>query len=837
MSDTEAELAAALARIADLEAQTERRAAELAVVNETALALVAQRDLQVILEAVGERTVEALGIVGLSICVVDPGTDELTFVYWVDEGVQQRDWESRVLRDPLSARILGSGQPLRIGSGEEAAAIGTPFALSGTESYLGVPIPGGDQPIGVLAVGSPSQHAFDEGDERFLVTIASSLGVALENARLSLAQKASEEEYRRLVEALPLAIYKDHADETSTSVYASPKSEEILGYPPERYREAGFFDSVIHPDDRARVASTIEANLAQDDPGIESKTYTLNYRVIAADGRVVWVRDDSWIARDERGRPEFIEGFMIDITEQVEAAAEIRRQKTYFETLVEISPVAIVTMGRDETVSGWNPAASRLFGYEPDEAIGRHIDDLLFDEAGRSEGQAATRLADATGGAQLIGHRRRKDGESVDVEIALVPLIVDGEHTGYYAIYHDITELQAARRDADAANQAKSAFLAAMSHEIRTPMNGVIGMSGLLLATPLNDEQRDFAESISVSGEALLTIINDILDFSKIEAGRFELESIPFDLEKTVRAAADLVRPNAAKKGLELEIVTAGEPAPRLLGDGGRVRQIVLNLLSNAIKFTPQGRVTMTLETVPVDGKWQVRLAVDDTGIGISQAALGRLFQSFTQADASTARRFGGTGLGLAISRRLAELMGGTLEATSSGVEGEGSRFELRFVAAAAPIDLDAAEGRASDAPAASDLPLSERALLVLLAEDDAMNQKLAIRLLANIGVTADIARDGREAVAAARRTPYDVILMDVQMPELDGLEATRQIRSAGLPHRPWIIAMTANAMEGDREASLAAGMDDYITKPIRPNLLLAALEAVPRSEPAAEAS
>ena len=311
------------------------------------------------------------------------------------------------------------------------------------------------------------------------------------------------------------------------------------------------------------------------------------------------------------------------LTEQALASAEIRRQKQYFETLVEISPVAVMTMDRGEIVSGWNPAATRLLGYQPGEALGRHIDELVFRPEDRDKGREVTRLAEETGRAQLIAQRRRKDGELVDVEIFLVPLVVDGEHTGYYAIYHDITELQAARRVADAANEAKSTFLASVSHEIRTPMNAIIGMSGLLLETEMDAEQRDFAETIRVSGEALLAIINDILDFSKIEAGRIELETIPFALGPCIEAAIDLVSPSAAAKDLELAYAIDRNLPDALVGDPGRLRQIVLNLLSNAVRFTEAGEVSVSvtgrrLEARPGDRddalRWEVSIAVSRHG-------------------------------------------------------------------------------------------------------------------------------------------------------------------------------------------------------------------------------
>jgi PAS domain S-box-containing protein len=641
--------------------------------------------------------------------------------------------------------------------------------------------------------------------------------------------------------------------------------------------------------------------------------------------------------------------------------------------ILSIADDAIICFDDELRIILFNLGAERIFGWSAAEALGQTIDLLLPPRYRPGHGKLVQGFRESGAIARKMGERSsisgmRRDGTEFPAEASISKLETEGALV-YTVILRDMTarvarerELEAAKEKAEAAMQAKSMFLANMSHEIRTPLNAVIGMTSLLLNTQIDDEQRDYAETVRASSEALLTIINDILDYSKIEVGKLEIERYPFDLRRCLEEAMDLISAEAGEKNINLAYFIDDSVPASLVGDVTRLRQVLVNLLSNAIKFTHRGEVVITVSGTALDDRRQeIAFAVRDTGIGIPEDQLATLFQSFTQGDASTTRKYGGTGLGLAISRRLTEMMGGRMwvdsqvgsgstfhftvvaeavgtqlansylkeftsalagkhvlivddnstnrrilvkqtliwgmlpSAAASGIEAldfirHGQAFDVGILdmsmpemdglslaleirkhrdAQALPLVMltsvanqrtrDDKMGRAgfaaylnkpikpaalldvmlhamrvapvvaeADQPAPITAKLADTLpLTILVAEDNTVNQKVVQQLLAHLGYRADVVASGIEVLDALERQNYDVILMDVQMPDMDGLEATRRLKLRFGATAPRVIAMTASAMFGDREKCLAAGMDAYVSKPVELDQIRAVLIAV----------
>jgi two-component system sensor histidine kinase/response regulator len=499
-----------------------------------------------------------------------------------------------------------------------------------------------------------------------------------------------------------------------------------------------------------------------------------------------------------------------DISIEHAANNEIIRQKEFFEALVKNSPVAIVIMNMESSIISCNPAFEVLYGYQQEEVIGKNLDLLISKNADFEEADKYSRNVAQGKTVHGYGQRIRKDGSQVDVEIFGVPVIVDGKGYGILGIYHDVTEILQARRDAEAADRAKSEFLANMSHEIRTPMNGIIGMVELAQGTDLTLEQRDYLNTAKESADALLSLLNDILDFAKIESGYLSLEEIDFDPGNTVESVTMSIAPRAETKGLEVLCLIQPNIPARLIGDPGRLRQILMNLAGNAIKFTSHGEIVIRVALEKEEAnKVILKFAVTDTGIGIPHDRQAAVFDRFVQVDSSTTRKFGGTGLGLAISKQLVELMHGKIGIISEPNVGSTFWFTAVFEKSTTPI-VESLQ-----------IPSDLKDTHILIVDDNPTNRLILTKELQFFGCRADSIGDSMVILpqltnAVEIGDPYKIVLLDMQMPEKDGMTALAEIKQNDKVKDVHVIILTSMGHRGDAGKLTSLGCDGYLVKPVK---------------------
>ena len=667
------------------------------------------------------------------------------------------------------------------------------------------------------------------------------IGILLDVTAHKLAEKTLRISERRL--QLALDAISDGLwdwDLRTGSIYRSAQYYKLVGRRAEDdHGDFEFFRSTVCPDDLPRVLATIEAHKTGKTTSIE-----VEYRLSGEGGKSKWLRARGRaVERDPAGQALRMIGTLTDISGRKRAEEEIIK----LSLAVEQSPESIVITNLAAEIEYVNEAFVRNSGYRRDELIGQNP--RILHSGKTPPGHYDALWSTLREGRRWQGefYNRRKDGSEYIEFASIVPIRQsNGEVTHYLAVKEDITERQRtaaeldnhrhhleqlvstrtqelaeAKEAAEVANVAKSTFLANMSHEIRTPMNGILGLAHLMQRTSMTPLQAQHLDKISASGRHLMSVINDVLDLSKIEAGRFQLEQIDFDLADVTRDINSIIGDSIRAKGLAFTVDFSSLPE-FLHGDVTRLRQAIVNYLSNALKFTAQGSIVLTGEILEETGHdCLLRFSVRDTGIGISAEQMERLFTAFEQADQSTTRKYGGTGLGLALNRRVARLMGGDV-----GVEsrpGEGSHFWLTVRMRRTARQYSQSAGQASNNAEAM-LRRLHAGKRVLVVEDEPINQEITAELLREVGLVPVVVDNGLLAVALVRNEPFSLILMDMQMPEMDGLTATRAIcLFADKASRP-IIAMTANAFSEDRERCLAAGMSDFLSKPVDPAALYATL-------------
>ncbi|GGD80376.1 PAS domain-containing hybrid sensor histidine kinase/response regulator [Paenibacillus nasutitermitis] len=633
--------------------------------------------------------------------------------------------------------------------------------------------------------------------------------------------RASERNYRIISEHSLDFISRHAVDEHLTILYASPICFQMLGYEQEEMIGTSGL-SYVHPEDRELFKNALKHN----ERGRYLDTYV--YRFRKKDQTYVWFETSSRYTFDNKDQVKELVSISRNVTERKQYMQQI--EKLSYEHALILNAVSEGIFGLDieGKTTFINPAGAQMLGFCPNDTP-ETLDLRVIEQYGPGGlSSVGTPILQAIHSGRSHQQKEavlwKKDGTSFLAEYQVTPLFDNGVRKGAVVVFRDITgekEIIKAKESAERADRAKSEFLSVMSHELRTPMNGIIGMTDLLMQTAMDDEQRNYAGIISQSSEALLMILNDILDFSKIEAGKMVLNREPVPVREAMDNLLDLFVHRAAEKNIELKYEIADNVPELIIGDPVRLRQVLVNLVGNAIKFTDTGSIVITVgmkSAVPFQSAL-LEFKVVDTGIGIPQSKQHQLFQSFSQLHPAINRKYGGTGLGLAICKNLVELMGGII-----GVESEESQGATFYFTVAVGLPDDEGEFVDSDDSASEndgEEELSDFAyekLRILVAEDNPVNQRLLAAILQHIGCQMDLASNGEEAVEAVAKKRYDLIFMDIQMPVMDGLTASRRIREQFPGHSPVILALTAFARQEDKDACLSSGMQGFLSKPIRSN-------------------